>query len=70
MSDIFNAAVVQAAPALFDTPKTIAKLADLTRDAAGKGARLVVFPEAFVGGSSDLEPAIPVEPKEDALCSD
>ncbi|NLS06136.1 carbon-nitrogen hydrolase family protein [Rhizobium sp. P32RR-XVIII] len=50
MSDIFKAAVIQAAPVLFDTPKTIAKLADLTRDAAGKGAQLVVLPEAFVGG--------------------
>lgn len=50
MADVFKAAVVQAGPVLFDTPKTIDKLADLTREAAGKGARLVVFPEAFVGG--------------------
>ncbi|QAB01034.1 MULTISPECIES: carbon-nitrogen hydrolase family protein [Agrobacterium tumefaciens complex] len=47
---IVKAAVVQAAPILFDTPKTIEKLAALTREAAGKGANLVVFPEAFVGG--------------------
>lgn len=45
-----KAAVVQAAPILFDTPKTVEKLATLTRDAAGRGANLVVFPEAFVGG--------------------
>src|SRR5215211_314036 len=45
-----RAAVVQAAPALFDTPRSLQKLADLTSDAAGKGAELVVFPEAFVGG--------------------
>ncbi len=50
MSDIFTAAVVQAGPVLFDTLRTIDKLASLTREAAGKGARLVVFPEAFVGG--------------------
>ncbi|PJG47098.1 nitrilase [Sphingobium sp. LB126] len=50
MSDTFKAAVVQAAPVLFDTPKTIAKLANLTREAASSGASLVVFPEAFVGG--------------------
>ncbi len=50
MTDMFKAAVVQAAPILFDTPKTIAKLADLARDAASSGASLVVFPEAFVGG--------------------
>ena len=45
-----KAAVVQAAPVLFDTPKTLSRLADLARDAAGKGAELVAFPEAFVGG--------------------
>jgi nitrilase len=47
---IVKAAVVQAAPVLFDTPRTIEKVADLTRDAAAQGADLVVFPEAFVGG--------------------
>lgn len=41
---------MQAAPVLFDTPRTLQKLADLTTDAASRGARLVVFPEAFVGG--------------------
>jgi nitrilase len=45
-----RAAVVQAAPVLFDTPGTIAKLIDLVKDAAAKGAEIVVFPEAFVGG--------------------
>ena len=45
-----KAAVVQAAPILFDTPRTVEKLGELTRDAAGKGANLVVFPEAFIGG--------------------
>lgn len=49
MSQTINAAAVQAAPVLFDTPKTLAKLADLTREAAASGADLVVFPEAFVG---------------------
>lgn len=47
---ITRAAVVQAAPYLFDTPKTMSKLADLAREGAGKGADLLVFPEAFVGG--------------------
>jgi len=50
MSQNFKAAVVQAAPVLFDTPRTIDKVADLTRTAVSQGARLVVFPEAFVGG--------------------
>jgi nitrilase len=45
-----RAAVVQAASALFDTPRSLRKLADLTADAAGRKAELVVFPEAFVGG--------------------
>jgi nitrilase len=41
-------AVVQAAPVVFDVPRTLAKLADLAADAARAGARLAVFPEAFV----------------------
>ncbi len=44
----FTAAVVQAAPVVFDRERTLAKLDDLTADAARLGARLVVFPEAFV----------------------
>jgi nitrilase len=43
-------AVVQAASVLFDTTKSLQKLADLTADAAKQGAELVVFPEAFIGG--------------------
>src|SRR5260370_13636275 len=43
-------AVVQAAPIIFDTPRTVEKLVSLTRDAASQGADIVVFPEAFVGG--------------------
>ena len=49
-SDNVRAAVVQAAPVLFDTPRSLQKLADLTADAARQRAELVVFPEAFVGG--------------------
>ena len=45
-----RAAVVQAAPVLFDARRSLQKLADLTADAAKLGARLVVFPEAFVSG--------------------
>ncbi len=45
-----RAAVVQTASILYDTPRTLAKLADLTAQAASNGARLAVFPEAFVGG--------------------
>jgi len=47
---VFTSAVVQAAPALFDTPRTLARVGELAREAACRDARLVVFPEAFVGG--------------------
>lgn len=47
---LVRAAVVQAAPALFDTPRSLQKLADLTADAARRKSELVVFPEAFIGG--------------------
>jgi nitrilase len=53
MLQTIKAAVVQAGPVLFDTPKTMVKRADLASEAAHKGADLVVFPEAFVGGLSE-----------------
>jgi nitrilase len=43
-----RAAVVQAAPVVFDVSRSLAKLRDLAADAARAGARLAVFPEAFV----------------------
>lgn len=43
-------AVVQAAAAAFDTPTTLERLRERVAQAAAGGARLVVFPEAFVGG--------------------
>src|ERR1700730_17523670 len=50
MSKTIKAAVVQTGPVLFDTPKTMSKLAERARETTGLGANLVVFPEAFVGG--------------------
>jgi nitrilase len=47
---IVRAAVVQAAPVVFDTPRTVAKLIDLIREAASHRVDVLVFPEAFVGG--------------------
>jgi len=44
------AAAVQAGSTLFDTAATMARFADLLSDAAQRGAKLAVFPEAFVGG--------------------
>ena len=40
---IYKAAVVQASPVMFDKDATIAKAVSLIADAAGMGARLVVF---------------------------
>ncbi|NOT26222.1 MAG: nitrilase [Acidobacteria bacterium] len=41
-------AVVQAAPVAFDVPRTLEKTRDLAADAGRRGARLTLFPEAFV----------------------
>ncbi len=43
-------AVVQAGSILFDTEQTLAKAERLAAQAAEQGARLIVFPEAFIGG--------------------
>ncbi len=43
-----KAAVVQAAPVLFDHDATVEKTCRLTAEAAGQGAGLVLFPEAFI----------------------
>src|SRR4051794_16235958 len=45
---LLRAAVIQAAPVVFDVRRTLAKLHDLAADAARRGARLAVFPEAFL----------------------
>ncbi len=44
----FKVAVVQAASVAFDLEKTLEKLRRLAREAASQGAKLVLFPEAFV----------------------
>jgi hypothetical protein len=44
----FKAAVAQAAPGVFDRERTLKKVEVLADQAAREGARLVVFPEAFV----------------------
>jgi nitrilase len=46
--EAFKVAVVQASPVVFDRERTLEKLCSLTGEAARKGARLVLFPEAFV----------------------
>ena len=48
MTQTVRVAVVQSAPVSFDRDCTIAKVRALAAQAAERGARLVVFPEAFV----------------------
>jgi len=43
-----RAAVVQAAPILFDREATVEKACQLTFEAAAEGANLILFPEAFI----------------------
>ena len=43
-------AVVQTGSVLYDSEATIAKAEALISDAAGRGAKLAAFPEAFIGG--------------------
>ena len=43
-----QAAVIQAAPILFDRDATIEKAHRLTQEAAAQGAKLILFPEAFI----------------------
>jgi nitrilase len=45
-----RAAVVQAAPVVFDRESTLEKAQSLIGEAAGRGAQLIVFPEAFISG--------------------
>jgi nitrilase len=46
----FVAAVVQAAPIPGDTAASVAKCVELIAETARRGAKLAVFPEAFIGG--------------------
>lgn len=51
MSDtIVRASVVQAGSVVFDRERSVQKAAHLILEAAGKGAQVVVFPEAFIPG--------------------
>lgn len=50
MPQTLRAAVVQAGALMFDTPGTLRKAVALAEDAAARQARLIVFPEAFIGG--------------------
>jgi nitrilase len=56
---IFKVAAVQASPVFLDREATIDKACDLIATAGGEGARLVVFPEAFIPAYPDWVWAIP-----------
>lgn len=43
-------AVVQSAPILFDKQSALDKIASMSREAAGQGVQLIVFPEVFLPG--------------------
>lgn len=45
---MYRVACVQAAPVAFDVERTLAKVRDLAADCARRGAKLALFPEAFV----------------------
>ncbi len=48
MKEAVRVAVAQVEPVIFDRARTIDKLAEVVRDVAAGGARLVLFPETFV----------------------
>lgn len=50
MAETVRVAVVQDCPVPFDLSGTIAKAEQLAQKAAATGAKLIVFPEAFVSG--------------------
>ena len=44
----FKVAAVQATPVFLDREATIDKACELIAEASSEGARLIVFPEAFI----------------------
>lgn len=48
MEKKLKVSIVQDSPILFDLEKTMDKTIQLTREAASKGSKLVVFPESFI----------------------
>ncbi len=56
---IVKVAAAQATPVFLDRESTVAKACDLVAKASQNGARLVVFPEAFVAGYPDWVWVVP-----------
>ena len=55
----FKVAVAQVAPVFLDAKATVSKACDLIGEAAGAGASLVLFPEAFIPGYPDWVWVVP-----------
>ncbi|MCB0656647.1 MAG: carbon-nitrogen hydrolase family protein [Saprospiraceae bacterium] len=53
MNQQFKVAAVQAAPVYLNKAQTVKKACKLIKEAADHGARMVVFPEAFIPGYPD-----------------
>ena len=53
MSGTVRVAAIQQPPVLLDRDATLRKAVEYLAEAAGSGARLVVFPEAYVPGFPD-----------------
>ena len=48
MNDPVKVACIQAEPVILDREATLDKMAVIAAEAAGEGARLLVYPEAFL----------------------
>ena len=60
MNELLTAACVQVEPVLFDRAATIERIAELAAEASGNGARLILFPEAFIPpGAGSPKPTPP-----------
>jgi len=57
--EILKVASAQAAPVLLNRKRTVQKACELISQAAGRGAKLVVFPEAFIPGYPDWVWVVP-----------
>ena len=53
MSELIKVAAAQLAPAFLNKEKTVAKACAAIADAGKQGAKLIVFPEAFISGYPD-----------------
>jgi len=64
----FKVAVIQTAPVYLNISATIEKACELIKQASSQGAKLVVFPEAFIPGYPDWVWLLP--PSKKAIISD